>query len=71
MGACASSLIKRKGGQLCWQTTINIIHLDGRLQQFKQPMKAGHALSQNPNCFLCALQLRVYVHCLTIASCES
>lgn len=54
MGACASSQFTSKGGKLYWQSTVNIIHLEGKLEQFKEPIKAGHALFQNPNCFLCS-----------------
>ena len=39
---------------LTWSSTAKIIHLDGKLQQFKQSIKAGHIVSQNPNCFLCS-----------------
>uniref|UniRef100_A0A5B7BM52 Uncharacterized protein n=1 Tax=Davidia involucrata TaxID=16924 RepID=A0A5B7BM52_DAVIN len=34
--------------------TSKVIHLDGRLQEFRQPIKASHVLSENPNCFLCS-----------------
>lgn len=35
------------------QSTVKIVHTDGSLQEFKQPIKANLVLSQNPNCFLC------------------
>ncbi|KAJ1382967.1 hypothetical protein SESBI_43782 [Sesbania bispinosa] len=54
MGACASSQFTSKGGNFGGEITVSIIHLDGRLQQFKEPIKAGHVLSHNPNCFLCS-----------------
>jgi hypothetical protein len=55
MGICASSQYTRKDGiALNWPSTAKIIHLDGKLQEFRHPIKAGHVLSQNPNCFLCS-----------------
>ncbi|KAK9988195.1 hypothetical protein SO802_028434 [Lithocarpus litseifolius] len=42
------------GSSLTWSSTAKIIHLDGNLQQLKQPIKAGHIFSQNPYCFLCS-----------------
>ncbi|KAI4298386.1 hypothetical protein L6164_031954 [Bauhinia variegata] len=55
MGNRASSQLESRGGtgSFCWQTTVNIIHSDGRLEQLKEKMKAEHFLSQNPNCFMC------------------
>ena len=38
-----------------WTDVNALIHLNENLQQFKQPIKAGHKISQNPNCFLCSL----------------
>ncbi|KAK2978360.1 hypothetical protein RJ640_016462 [Escallonia rubra] len=37
-----------------WTSTAKIIHNDGRLQEFRQPVKAGQVLSDNANCFLCS-----------------
>ncbi|KAL5704938.1 hypothetical protein ACHQM5_023294 [Ranunculus cassubicifolius] len=37
-------------------STVKIIHIDGRLQEFKQSIVAKHILSQNPNLFLCSLE---------------
>jgi len=56
MGICASSEYKRRDGRIDLNrpSTAKIIHLDGRLQEFRQPIKAGHILSQNPNSFLCS-----------------
>ncbi|KAJ4716440.1 HTH-type transcriptional regulator [Melia azedarach] len=55
MGNCAAPQSKKNGvNYLNWSTTAKIIHLDGRLQEFRQPIKAGSILSQNPNCFLCS-----------------
>ena len=42
------------GSSLTWSSTAKIIHLSGNLQQFKQPIKTGHIISQNPNYFLCS-----------------
>ncbi|KAI4295574.1 hypothetical protein L6164_035607 [Bauhinia variegata] len=53
MGNCVSSQLASQGGCLCWQTRVNIIHLDGRLEQLEEKKKAGHVLSENPDCFLC------------------
>ncbi|KAH7575137.1 hypothetical protein ACOSP7_005455 [Xanthoceras sorbifolium] len=62
MGNCASpQYTKNKNGANSkkmmikyWQSTAKIIHMDGRLQELRQPMKAGHVLSQNPKSFLCS-----------------
>ncbi|XVF68187.1 hypothetical protein PTKIN_Ptkin10aG0184300 [Pterospermum kingtungense] len=55
MGVCASSQSTTKGGSLLiWPLpTAKVIYPDGRLQEFRQPIKASLVLSQNPNCFLC------------------
>ncbi|KAB1207216.1 hypothetical protein CJ030_MR7G011537 [Morella rubra] len=54
MGICASSEYTRKDAiALNLPFTSKLIHLDGTLQEFRHPVKAGHVLSQNPNCFLC------------------
>ncbi|XP_058070021.1 uncharacterized protein LOC131219065 [Magnolia sinica] len=31
-----------------------VIHVDGRLQEFRQPIKAGNVIAKNPSCFLCS-----------------
>ncbi|RZC45496.1 hypothetical protein C5167_038449 [Papaver somniferum] len=58
MGVCASSETTRRrpsgGGIMSSESTAKVIHTDGRLQEFKQPIRAEHILSQNPNCFLCS-----------------
>ncbi|KAE9620415.1 hypothetical protein Lal_00019250 [Lupinus albus] len=54
MGACLSSEHASKGRNLSWQSTVNIVHLDGRLQQLKETTKTWVVLSQNPNCFICS-----------------
>ena len=53
MGICVSyQYTINDVSSLTWSSTAKIIHLDGKLQQFKQSIKAGHIVSQNPNCFL-------------------
>ena len=54
MGNSASSRVTSKGGILHWQAGVHIIQLDGKILQFKEPIKAEHVLSQNPNCFMCS-----------------
>ncbi|KAL3538931.1 hypothetical protein ACH5RR_002297 [Cinchona calisaya] len=57
MGQCVSShMITRQGGILVnlLPSAAQIIHWNGRLQEFWHPIKAGEILSQNPNCFLCS-----------------
>ncbi|MED6197893.1 hypothetical protein PIB30_061111 [Stylosanthes scabra] len=54
MGACSSVEGSNKAGNFTWESCVNIVHLDGTLQQLKKPLKAWHVLSQNPNCFLCS-----------------
>ncbi|KAF5194734.1 Hth-type transcriptional regulator [Thalictrum thalictroides] len=60
MGICASSKTtrssregRRRRGAITWSSTVKVIHLDGRLQEFTEPIKVGHILSKNPSCFLC------------------
>lgn len=53
MGSCASNLYYAGKGGSQSRVVNNIVHLDGKLQQLKEPIKAEHILSQNPNCFLC------------------
>ncbi|KAJ9135565.1 hypothetical protein P3X46_032735 [Hevea brasiliensis] len=65
MGNCASPQHARKGSiifSLNWQSTAKIVHTDGTLQEFKQPIRANRILSQNPNCFLCSSD-SMYVNC--------
>lgn len=58
MGNCAISpqYKKKVGGNksLKRPLTGKIIHLDGRLQEFREPIEAKHILSQNPDCYLCS-----------------
>ncbi|KAF5194736.1 Hth-type transcriptional regulator [Thalictrum thalictroides] len=61
MGTCVSTQANGNGngngvGVRIKPSTIKIIHVDGRLQEFKQPIVARHILSQNPNRFLCSLE---------------
>ncbi|CAL0304216.1 unnamed protein product [Lupinus luteus] len=56
MGTCASTEYASKGVNSSWLSTVNIVHLDGRLQQLKEPTKAWVVLSQNPNSFICCLE---------------
>ncbi|KAK9942314.1 hypothetical protein M0R45_007986 [Rubus argutus] len=54
MGICASAQCLKEGGRIInGSSTVKIIHLDGKLQELRNPAKASHILSQNPNCFLC------------------
>ncbi|KAG6571133.1 hypothetical protein SDJN02_27743, partial [Cucurbita argyrosperma subsp. argyrosperma] len=53
MGVCASS--QHSSPSLTNRPfTAKIIHIDGRLQELRHPVKASHILNQNPNCFLCS-----------------
>ncbi|XP_030442071.2 uncharacterized protein LOC115664258 [Syzygium oleosum] len=64
MGNCAASQITRNGGLAMtshhhnWSSSpppkLELIHMDGRLEEFTQTVKASHLLSQNPDCFLCS-----------------
>lgn len=55
MGICASSQTTRgEGGVTKWPPTAMVIDLEGGLQEFIRPIRAGQILSQNPNCFLCS-----------------
>ncbi|XP_058758076.1 uncharacterized protein LOC131631293 [Vicia villosa] len=53
MGSCASNLNANKSGNNS-TIVVNIVHSNGKLQQLKEPIKAWHVLSQNPNHFLCS-----------------
>ncbi|KAF8028328.1 hypothetical protein BT93_E1060 [Corymbia citriodora subsp. variegata] len=64
MGNCAAPQITRNDGLAktthhhSWPSsspsTLKVIHMDGRLQEFTQTIKASHLLSQNPNCLVCS-----------------
>ncbi|KAJ8747639.1 hypothetical protein K2173_012815 [Erythroxylum novogranatense] len=57
MGNCAVHQNTRRidgGGCLNTSLTAKVIHIDGELEEFKQPLKASFVLSQNPTCFLCS-----------------
>lgn len=54
MGICASTQCLKEGGRIVNAlSTVKIVHLDGKLQELRNPVKPCHILSQNPNCFLC------------------
>ncbi|KAG9440856.1 hypothetical protein H6P81_021021 [Aristolochia fimbriata] len=52
MGNCGSSpsTTTRVGRP----AAAKVIHVDGRLQEFPVPVRAGQVASQNPGCFLCS-----------------
>lgn len=52
MGNCASQQTTEQRKSI--SSTARVIHMDGKLQEFKQPIKAHHIISQNPKCFLCS-----------------
>ncbi|KAK4258698.1 hypothetical protein QN277_005119 [Acacia crassicarpa] len=54
MGNCASPQYTSKGGNLSWKSSVNVIDMEGKLQQLKEPKQAWHVLSQNPNFFMCS-----------------
>ncbi|KAK4258694.1 hypothetical protein QN277_005117 [Acacia crassicarpa] len=56
MGNCVSPQYEGKGGSLSRKFSVNVIDMEGKLQQLKEPIKAGHVLSQNPNCFISSLE---------------
>ncbi|XP_058080745.1 uncharacterized protein LOC131228927 [Magnolia sinica] len=53
MGNCASPPANRRRISQP-SATVKVIHVDGTLQEFDQPIKAGHVTAQNPSCFLCS-----------------
>ncbi|XP_021275319.1 uncharacterized protein LOC110410065 [Herrania umbratica] len=68
MGACASSTSNPKSGRPVGAgggegsstigrsstTSAKVVHIDGHVQEFGQPIQAKGVVSQNPNCFLCS-----------------
>lgn len=54
MGNLCSSNILRKSEVLNWPSTAKVIHINGRLQEFRVSIKASHILSQHPDSFLCS-----------------
>ncbi|KAJ9152893.1 hypothetical protein P3X46_026401 [Hevea brasiliensis] len=65
MGNCASPQYAKKSAlslALNWKSTAKIVHIDGSLQEFKQPIKANLILSQYSNFFLCSSE-SMYVNC--------
>ncbi|KAL3730635.1 hypothetical protein ACJRO7_027634 [Eucalyptus globulus] len=73
MGNCAAPQITRNAGLVMtthrhsWSSsspsTLKVIHMDGRLQEFTKTIKASHLLSQNPNCFLCSSE-SMFIDCI-------
>uniref|UniRef100_A0A6N2L1G8 DUF4228 domain-containing protein n=1 Tax=Salix viminalis TaxID=40686 RepID=A0A6N2L1G8_SALVM len=64
MGNCASPQYTKEvvvGGRN-WISTTKIVHTDGRLQEFRQPIRASNVLSLNPNTFLCCAE-SMYIGC--------
>ncbi|KDP31829.1 hypothetical protein JCGZ_12290 [Jatropha curcas] len=53
MGACASSQSEIRSRSPS-SSTIKIIDNDGKLQELKQPIKAGDITAKNPDSFLCS-----------------
>ncbi|WOG84668.1 hypothetical protein DCAR_0103852 [Daucus carota subsp. sativus] len=52
---CTSSHITREnGGMMNWPSTTKVIRDDGKVQEFKDSIKASYILSRNPNYFLCS-----------------
>ncbi|XVF15679.1 hypothetical protein REPUB_Repub09cG0175900 [Reevesia pubescens] len=63
MGGCASSTSNSKSGKAVVggsstikipSTAAKVVHIDGRVQEFMQPIQAKNIICQNPNCFLCS-----------------
>ena len=56
MGNMCSSLqlIRENGGMIVCPSTTKVIHENGRVQEFKNSIKASYILSRNPNYFLCS-----------------
>ncbi|XWS45348.1 hypothetical protein CRYUN_Cryun15aG0129100 [Craigia yunnanensis] len=63
MGGCASSTSDSKSGKAVAggssrirrsSATAKVVHIDGRVQEFSQPIQAKNIISQDPNCFLCS-----------------
>ncbi|KAL2927516.1 Voltage-dependent calcium channel type D subunit alpha-1 [Bienertia sinuspersici] len=52
MGICNSQMAKRNGNFLSWRPTVMIIHLDGRLEEFNQPITVRHVLTQHLDYFI-------------------
>ncbi|KAK1431185.1 hypothetical protein QVD17_14472 [Tagetes erecta] len=57
MGLCASCHFTTKQGRFVsnWSSTVKVINSgDGRLQEFRRPIRACHVLSSHPAAFLCS-----------------
>uniref|UniRef100_A0A7C8YQ89 Uncharacterized protein n=1 Tax=Opuntia streptacantha TaxID=393608 RepID=A0A7C8YQ89_OPUST len=54
MGICSSQMSRKNGNFFPYRPSIMVVHSDGRLEEFNQPIRASHILSQHPNSFLCS-----------------
>ncbi|GMN37471.1 hypothetical protein TIFTF001_006840 [Ficus carica] len=57
MGICASSQYTNNKARMSlvnWPCTVQIIHFEGKLQEYEHPVKAAQVLSQKQGCFLCS-----------------
>ncbi|KAE8686008.1 putative E3 ubiquitin-protein ligase ARI1 isoform 1 [Hibiscus syriacus] len=63
MGACISSTSSAKSGQTVGggpscvkrsSTAAKVVHMEGRVQEFRQSVQAKNIVSQNPGHFLCS-----------------
>lgn len=66
MGLCASCHFTTKKGRFMshWSSTVKVINSgDGRLQEFKKPIRACHVLSGHPAAFLCSSDA-MFVGCI-------
>ncbi|MBA0717311.1 hypothetical protein Golax_005144 [Gossypium laxum] len=66
MGACVSSTSTSKPGKTVGggggsssstkrsSMAATVVHMDGRVQQFRQSIQANNIISLNPDCFLCS-----------------
>ncbi|XP_057795926.1 uncharacterized protein LOC131012033 [Salvia miltiorrhiza] len=58
MGICVSSHSTRtpedEQQQGRWPSSAKVVDLEGRLEEFRQPVTAEEVLSRHPNCYLCS-----------------
>lgn len=65
MGACASSTWNSKSGKggaavggssriRRSSAAATVVHMNGHVQELRQPIEVKSIISQNPNCFLCS-----------------
>ncbi|XVF61935.1 hypothetical protein PTKIN_Ptkin08bG0175400 [Pterospermum kingtungense] len=75
MGACASSTSRSKPGKQAVPGGTNtiirrssmaakVVHIDGRVQELRLPIRAKNIISQNPNCFLCSSESMLIGTCV-------